>query len=125
MIAKSLSATVAVVVLVGTISVGMANAGTRFDTTVTIKVQGTDFWGYVDSTRPLRCAKDRKVILYKQVGTSQDPSVDKKIASDTTSLSNGRYRWETGNTGIRGRFYARAPGTTECKADSSPTVHTT
>lgn len=122
---RLLSTAVAAATLAALFSFGMANAGIRADTTVTIKVQGRDFSGTVDSSRPLKCAKDRKVILYKQVGTVQDPSADKKIASDHASLSGGAYRWNTGNTGIRGRFYARAPGTPECKADSSPTVHTT
>ena len=122
---KLLSSAVAVADVVTVTTIGMANAGTRAETTVTIQVQGRDFSGYIDSPRPLKCAKDRKVILYKQVGSVQDPTVDKKIASDLASLSGDRYRWETGNTGIRGRFYARAPGTTECKADSSPTLHTT
>lgn len=122
---RLLSTAVAAATLAALFSFGMANAGIRADTTVTIKVQGRDFSGTVDSSRPLKCAKDRKVILYKQVGTVQDPSADKKIASDLASLSGGAYRWNTGNTGIRGRFYARAPGTAECKADSSPTVHTT
>jgi hypothetical protein len=122
---KLLSAAVAAATFATVWSMGMAHAGTRADTTVTIQVQGRDFSGTVDSSRPLKCAKDRKVILYKQVGTVQDPTVDKKIASDLASLSGTKYRWDTGNTGIRGKFYARAPGTTECKADSSPTVHTT
>jgi len=122
---RLLSAGVGVAAFAALTSFGMANAGTRADTTVTIQVQGRDFSGTVDSPRPLKCAKNRKVILYKQVGTVQDPTVDKKIASDLASLSGNRYRWDTGNTGIRGKFYARAPGTTECRADSSPTVHTT
>jgi hypothetical protein len=122
---KLLSAAVAAAAVAGVLAAGVASAGTRAETTVTITVQGRDFSGTVDSPRPLRCAKDRKIILYKQVGTVQDPTVDKKIASDIASLSSGKYRWGTGNTGIRGRFYARAPGTPECKADSSPTIHTT
>ena len=122
---KLLGAALAAATVAGALSVGVASAAPRAETTVTIKVQGRDFSGTVDSSRPLRCSKDRKVILFKQVGTVQDPKVYKKIASDLASLSSGKYRWSTGNTGIRGRFYARAPGTLECKADSSPTIHTT
>ena len=97
----------------------------RSDTTVTIHVEGRDFSGTVNSSHPVRCANNRKVILFKQLGAQQDPHNDTKVASDMTSLNGGRYQWSTGNTGIRGKFYARAPATDRCKADSSPTVHTT
>jgi hypothetical protein len=99
-----------------------ATASTRADTTVTIKTQNGDFWGYVSSPRPLRCAKGRKVILFKQVGTEQSPSTDPKMGSDTAELNGDRYRWDTGNSGLFGKYYARAPRTELCKADSSPTV---
>jgi hypothetical protein len=110
------------------LTVGIATAGpraTRAATTVTIQVEGRDFSGTVSSPRPLKCAKDRKIILFKQVGTEQDPSVDTKVASDLASLSGDQYVWNTGNTGIKGKFYARAKRTIDCKADSSETLHTT
>ena len=109
----------------GAMSIGVANAGTPYDTTVNIHVQGRDFSGTVTSSHPMRCANNRKVVLFKQLGAQQDPQNDTRVASDTTSFNGGHYRWETGNTGIRGKFYARAPKTSQCKADSSPTVHTT
>jgi hypothetical protein len=102
---------------------GVASAGNLADTTVTIKTQNGDFWGYVSSTRPSRCADGRKIVLYKQRGRHQNPSSDDKVGSDTASLSGNRYMWSTGNTGLRrGKFYARAGQTSQCKADSSPTV---
>lgn len=73
-----------------------ATASTRADTTVTIKTQKGDFWGYVSSPRPVRCAKGRKVILFKQVGTEQSPATDPKMGSDTAELSGDRYRWVWG-----------------------------
>ena len=125
MTSKLLRLALAALFVAGLMSIGVASAGTRFDTTVTIKVQGRDFYGFVKSTHPVKCANNRKVILFKQLGATQDPTTDDKVASDTTSLSNGHYRWETGNTGIRGKFYARAPATKDCVADSSPSIHTT
>jgi hypothetical protein len=100
----------------------VAGAATKADTRVTIKTENGDFWGSVFSSRPFKCAKDRKVVLFKQVGADQDPRVDTKVASDTASLNGDRYMWSTGNTGMFGRFYARAGATPDCRADSSETI---
>ena len=35
------------------------------------------------------------------------------------------YRWSTGNTGMTGKFYARAARTADCKPDTSRTVRAT
>jgi hypothetical protein len=96
----------------------------RADTTVTIKVQGRDFSGFVKSPNPQACAEGRKIALFKQVGSEQDPSVDERVASDTASLNGDRYEWSTGNTGQSGKFYARARRTQDCKPDTSRTLHT-
>jgi len=109
----------------GLIWTGAATAGTLADTTVTIKAEGTDLSGTISSPRPRRCAKDRKVVVFKQAGSEQDPSVDEKIASDTASRSGDVYRWSTGNTGMTGKFYARAARTADCKPDTSRTVRAT
>jgi hypothetical protein len=103
---------------------GMASAGTAAPTTLTIKAKSGDFSGTIDSTRPLKCAKDRNVIVYKQKGKEQDLSVDKKVASDTAGLSGDHYEWSTGNTGLSGKFYAHVKRTPDCKAASSRTVKT-
>jgi hypothetical protein len=113
---------VGLAIVTAVVVAGTAGAGTRATTTVTIKTQNGDFWGYVDSPRPLKCADGRKIVLFKQVGAEQDPSVDQKVASDTASLNGDRYMWSTGNTGQSGKFYARAGRTINCKADTSPTV---
>lgn len=101
---------------------GIASAGTAAETTVTIQTANGDFWGTVDSPRPRVCARDRNIVVFKQSGTEQDPRVDQKVASDTASLNGDRYEWNTGNTGLFGKFYARARRTTDCKADTSRTV---
>jgi hypothetical protein len=105
-------------------AVAFGQVAGKTSTTVTIKVAGTDFSGYVKSPRPRKCAKDRKVILYKQVGRNQNPKNDRKIASDTTSKNGDRYMWSTGNTGVKGKFYARVKATSTCKGDTSKTLHT-
>jgi len=112
------------VVVVGLVSVaGIANAGTAIETRVTIKTQNGDFWGKVSSPRPKLCAKDRKVVVFKQLGAEQHPATDDKIASDTASLNGDVYEWNTGNTGaMNGRYYARVGRTVNCKADMSETV---
>jgi hypothetical protein len=95
-----------------------AVATTRAPTTLTIKAKNGDIWGTISSTRPKKCAKDRKVVVFKQVGTVQDPTIDTKVAS----WQNGHYEWSIGNSGTFGKVYARAPRTLYCKAGSSDTI---
>jgi hypothetical protein len=108
----------------GAIAAPSSAGTTRAKTTVTIMVEGRDFSGTVKSPRPGRCADGRKVVLFRQESGQQRPSTDPVIASDTASLNDGRYKWSTGNTGMDGRFYARARRTNQCKADSSRTLRT-
>ena len=114
---KLLLILVALVALGGIAAPSSAGAP-RAKTTVTIKVEGRDFSGTVKSSKPRRCADGRKVVLFRQTGSQQQPSTDPRIASDTASLNGDRYEWSTGNTGVSGRFYARARRTAQCKADS-------
>jgi len=112
-----------VLALAGVMAVaGFANAGTLADSTVTIKVQSGDFSGTISSSRPMRRAQERKVVVFKQAGVNQDPSQDERVASDTASLSGDRYEWSTGNTGVYGRVCARVGRAEHCKADTSRTV---
>jgi hypothetical protein len=121
---KLLTAVVAITALGGIVPPSNAGGVVAADTTVTIQVQGRDFSGYVKSSKPMRCADGRKVTLFKQVGAEQDRSVDQRVASDTASLNGDRYQWSTGNTGQRGKFYARAGKIDGCKPDSSKTLRT-
>ncbi len=101
-------------------SAGVAQASTAkslADSTVTIKAEGVDLSGKVKSPRQA-CVTDRKVIVFKQIGT-RGGGDDQKFASDTAS-SDGS--WSTGNTGTPGKFYAKVRKTTMCKKDSSPTI---
>jgi hypothetical protein len=90
-------------------------------TTVTIKAEGTDLSGLVKSPKPRLCAKDRKVVVFRQKG-ARGGGDDIRFASDTASLEGGVYAWSTGNTGTEGRFYARVRHITGCRADTSDTV---
>lgn len=102
---------------------GVAPAGTRADTKVTIRSQSGDFSGQVKSSNPKVCAEGRNVILFKQRGQNQNPPEDRKVAEDTASLNGDRYEWNTGNTGLNGKFYAKVRKTAGCKGDTSKTVH--
>ena len=118
---------VAVAALAITGAVGLTGAATAFaapgdaDTTVTIRAEGTDLSGVVRSPAPDRCADERNVVVWKQVGT-RGGGDDIRFASDTASLSGTRYEWSTGNTGTPGRFYAHVRHIDGCKADTSPTI---
>ncbi len=107
-----------------TTSVGAVAATGAADTTVTIRADGTDLSGVVKSPRPRRCAANRKVVVFKQIGTRGGGN-DVRFASDNASLSGGAYRWSTGNTGTEGRFYARVRRIDGCRGDTSPTIRAT
>jgi hypothetical protein len=112
-------ATTAAAVLAATPTAQAAQAG-RADVVVTIQAENTDLSGTVKSKR-LACKQDRKVVLVKQRGAKGGDD-DQVIASDTTSLQDGKWVWSTGNTGIEGRFYAKVKRTDVCKRALSPTV---
>jgi hypothetical protein len=87
---------------------------------VTIKAQGLDLSGTVSSERR-GCVADRAVIVFKQIG-ARGGGDDRRLASDTASADGS---WETGNTGVAGRVYARVKPTPTCAGDTSPTIRVT
>lgn len=99
----------------------LAEAAAPAKVTVTITAEGTDLSGVVKSPKPLKCANNRTVTVFKQKG-ARGGGDDVRFASDTTSLSGGAYRWSTGNTGTEGRFYAVVKAKTGCKRASSDTI---
>lgn len=100
-----------------------AVAAEKAPTEVTIKAQSGGFFGYVKSPDQNHCEADRKVTVYKLTGESPDPSVDKKVGSDTASPNGPDSMWSTGNSGqTKGKFYARVRSTTDCQGDISPVV---
>lgn len=106
----------------GTMTAGVAaGAAGAAPTTVTIKAEGVDLSGTVSSPKPKKCAKGRTVNLIKQIGT-RGGGDDQKIGSDTAELQGSKYVWDTGNTGISGRFYAKVKAIPGCKGGTSKTV---
>ncbi len=99
-----------------------AGAAPPARTIVTIRAQGLDLSGFVRSRNPRRCANNRVVTVYKQVGSRQNPRADMRIGSDDASLSGGRYMWSTGNTGVSGRVYAYARRIRGCRSGFSRTI---
>ena len=101
---------------------GVASAGGSVATKVTIRGPDGDFHGRLLSTSDA-CLGDRRVSVFMQLGDTQDPSTDDRIASDTSEQQGDHGEWSVGNTGFRdGFFYAkvgRAPG---CRADRSKTI---
>ena len=100
---------------------GVAGARTAAKTTVTISYNGDGFEGKVKSPKA-KCVKNRTVRVYRQHGSAQSPSTDKRLYTDT---SDNQGRWDTGTSGqISGKFYARTGATGGCKRGSSKTIHT-
>lgn len=101
---------------------GVATAGSK--STVSIMGDNGDYYGYVHSSDPTHCENDRKVTVFKQLGSVQDPKADQKIGSDTAEPNGPDAMWSIGNSGYKtGKFYAKAakvPG--YCKATTSPTI---
>jgi hypothetical protein len=104
---------------------GIAGAGGgAAETKVTFRPDNGDFHGSVISPRLNRCADNRTVKVYRQRGRRQNPGQEDVVAKDTSELQGDRGVWSTGNTGLDGKFYARAGRTPGCKADASRTKHT-
>jgi len=121
----ALLATAAALVPLGSLGATGAAAAAPAKTKLTIQTQNGDFSGTVKSKKR-KCMKDREVTVYRQVGSQKNPSADEEVASDTSSLQNGKGRWETGNTGLRDgkRYYAHTPKKKGCKAAISKSVRT-
>jgi len=94
-------------------------------TQVTINAGNDGFTGLVKSPQLKQCAKDRKVIVLKQLGSTQNPGSDQKVLTTTADNRQGdAYMWDTGNSGhMKGKFYAHVNKTASCQSASSPSVH--
>ena len=99
-----------------------ATASAATPTEVTIEAQSGGFFGYVKSSKQ-SCENDRKVVVYKRLGDSPDPSTDKKVGMDTSAPNGPDGMWSTGNSGqTKGKFYAQVKKTNDCQGDLSPVV---
>lgn len=102
---------------------GSAVAGGSAETKVKIKAESGGFYGYVKSSDPQTCAANRKVTLFQQTGTDQNPKADVKIGTDLAQANGNKYMWSTGDTGShKGNFYAKAGKIPGCKAGYSETI---
>ncbi len=100
---------------------GPASAAGAAKTTLTIRAQGLDLSGTVQSSRG-SCLGDRNIKLYKQKGREQRPKTDPVIATDTSERQGDHGEWSTGNTGMRGKFYVRTGKVPGCTAATSKTI---
>jgi len=118
---RKLTAGIAAAVMVGAlVMAGTAFAGANTDVTITGK--NGDYHGKVLSERA-KCQYGRTVIVFKQQGTKQDPSSDKKIGKDTSEKQGNVGVWSIGNSGFKhGRFYALARHSAGCEPAQSPTI---
>jgi hypothetical protein len=119
--AVTLGVTAAVVGLVGTPG-GATAAAAPARVSVTIKAEQVDLSGTVSSSKPTKCAANRTVFVFEQIG-GRGGGNDVKRFSDTTDKQNGKFVWSTGNTGEEGFFYAVVPAKPGCKGAASKTVH--
>lgn len=92
----------------------------RAKVTVTITQVNAEMSGKVKSPKA-KCKRDRLVSVIEQIGT-RGGGDDVPRYEDTTSLQNGKYVWNTGNTGVEGFFYAKVAPKKGCKGDKSPTI---
>ncbi len=112
---------VALTALTITVAPGPVEAATKAKTTLTIRAEGVDLSGTVQSSK-LSCLGERKVKVFKQMGTQQSPQTDPVVASDISDRQGDQGVWSTGNTGKAGKFYARTVGTLECTGANSETI---
>ena len=97
----------AAVAISGAFATG-ASAAAKADTEVTIKGPNGDYYGYVKSSDS-DCESDRKVNVYKMLGSSPDRGQDQKIGSDIAQPNGPDGMWSIGNSGYKkGKFYAHA-----------------
>jgi hypothetical protein len=121
---KVRTALVALAVSVTALSgVATAQAAGKASTDVSIKGHNGDYYGYVKSSDSDNCANNRKVKVFKQTGSDQDPKNDQKIGTDTAQANGDGYMWSIGNSGYKhGKFYAKVGKTDYCKGDTSKTI---
>jgi hypothetical protein len=123
---RSLVAAAVLALGAGSAVPALAAASSPAPTQVQIIPESDGFYGYVSSAKTQKCANNRKVILFKQVGSVQDPHSDQKIGTDIAQPNGDGVMWNTGNTGhMKGKFYAHVNRTPSCQEASSPSVRMT
>src|SRR5581483_858138 len=99
-------------------ALAVASAAWAAGATTTVTLVGPDHvYGTIKSPSK-RCLGSRKVIVFMQKGPSQNPSVDQKMDTTTSSRQGNEGVWDMGNPGFppHKRYYAEARGKPGCKA---------
>jgi hypothetical protein len=119
---NKITAALATAAIAVTAFAGAADASTS--STVSILGTNGDYYGYVHSSDSTNCESNRKVVVYKQLGSVQSPKTDQKIGTDIAEPNGPDAMWSIGNSGFKtGKFYAKAakvPGF--CKVATSATI---
>ncbi|MDX6637655.1 MAG: hypothetical protein QOJ01_1166 [Solirubrobacterales bacterium] len=123
---RSLVAAAVLALGAGSAVPALASASGPAPTKVSIIPESDGFYGYVSSAKTQKCANNRKVVLFKQLGSVQDPHSDQKIGMDIAQPNGDGVMWNTGNSGhMPGKFYAHVNRTPDCQSASSPSVKMT
>lgn len=99
-------------------SVALAAASTK----ITLNPGLDNPHGKIFSARK-SCLGNRKVIVFKQKGSTQKPATDKKMDTTTSERVGDHGIWDMGNPGFpqHKKYYAEATAKTGCKAAFSKT----
>ncbi len=121
-----LRSSIAIAALTVTALAGYAPAATAAKpakTKVVMQPESRSFFGYVKS-RKLSCKNGRKVVLFQQVGASQNPRNDIRIVSDIAQANSDGYQWNMGSPGLEPGllYYARATRSPGCLPANSETM---
>lgn len=107
---------------VGADAASKAPAGPKKQAGATVTI---DFWpegvfGYVRGA-PERCAGNRRVELFEQLGEGRDPATDRRLAADRAGGRADLYQWavRTARPGSLYAFAAKVPG---CAAATSASL---
>jgi ABC-type sugar transport system substrate-binding protein len=121
---RSIAAAAVLALGAGAAVPAIAAASGAASTQVTSTPENDGFTGLVKSPQLKQCAKNRKVIVLKQLGSTQNPRSDQRVLTTTADDRQGdAYMWDTGNSGhMNGKFYAHVNRTASCQAASSPSA---
>ena len=120
---KAFIAAVAVAAATGLVVSGASANGGNAKTKVTIKAPGGDVYGYVKSTKPNRCADDRKVKVFRQKGGEPGRRRRHQGRRDTAEAERRQVPVVDRAAGVSGKkIYARAGKIPGCRADNSRTI---
>ena len=120
-ISVALAAAAVCVLLAVPSGAGAARSG------VTIHHNGrVDFYGFVFSPDPQRCADRRRVKLFRQRGKVQNQPRDKEIGEiHAIKTDSGKFKWRIHTRQRHGKFYARIDRNRRgWRPDNSRTIHT-